>query len=188
MNSKQYAKERKLTLKQFNDLAKLILGTVPASLDEEQIANLDAALAQAAEQVNRLPESVSTEEPDLRETAEAAPLVTADSKDIAASGTATQVIALLGEDMLRRNIAIFLTHHIRSLQQIQETHKVILGKFEQQVYSETAETFARMTRNMQSSLSDIDKITHPQSPEDEQLYHDYLQLVDEFLSPPATNS
>lgn len=186
MNSKHYAKERKLTLKQFNELATLILGSVPASLEEEQIARLDAALAEAAQQVNALPE-VGTEALGAQE-AEPAPLATADSNTIAASGTTPQVIELLGEDMLRRNIAIFLTHHIRSLRQIQETHKTILGKFEQQVYTDTADTFARMTRNVQSSLSDMERLTHPQTAEDEQLYTDYLQLVDEFLSPSAPNS
>ncbi|MEH1831183.1 MAG: hypothetical protein V7L29_03640 [Nostoc sp.] len=84
--------------------------------------------------------------------------------------------------------AIFLTHHIRSLRQIQETHKIILGKFEQQVYTDTADTFARMTRNVQSSLNDMERLTHPQTTEDEQLYNDYLQLVDEFLAPSAANS
>ncbi|MHC5853593.1 hypothetical protein [Nostoc sp.] len=187
MNSKYYARERKLTLKQFNEIAKLILGSVPASLEEEQIARLDAALAEAAQQVNALPEA-GTEASGAQEATEPAPLVTADSNRVTPSGTTPQVIELLGEDMLRRNIAIFLTHHIRSLQQIQETHKTILGKFEQQVYTDTADTFARMTRNVQSSLSDVERLTHPQTAEDEQLYTDYLQLVDEFLSPSAPNS
>lgn len=187
MNSKHYARQRKLTLKQFNELATLILGSVPASLEEEQIARLDAALAEAAQQVNALPEA-STEATDAQEAAEPAPLAMADSNTIVASGTTTQVIELLGEDMLKRNIAIFLTHHIRSLRQIQETHKTILGKFEQQVYTDTADTFARMTRNVQSSLSDMERLTNPQTAEDEQLYNDYLQLVDEFLAPSAPNS
>lgn len=187
MNSKHYARQRKLTLKQFNELAMLILGSVPASLEEEQIARLDAALAEAAQQVNALPEA-DTEASGAQEAAEPAPLAAADSNRVIAPGTTTQVIELLGEDMLKRNIAIFLTHHIRSLQQIQETHKTILGKFEQQVYTDTAETFARMTRNVQSSLNDVQRLAHPQTAEDERLYNDYLQLVDDFLSPSAPNS
>ncbi|MEH1849376.1 MAG: hypothetical protein V7L25_31510 [Nostoc sp.] len=163
MNSKQYARERKLTLKQFNELATLILGSVPASLEEEQIARLDAALAEAAQQVNALPE-VGTEATDAQEATEPAPLATADSNSIEASSTTTQVIELLGEDMLRRNIAIFLTHHIRSLRQIQETYKTILGKFEQQVYTDTADTFARMTRNVQSSLTGLRQKLSPNKP------------------------
>lgn len=187
MNSKQYARERKLTLKQFNELSTIIFGTAPASLEEEQITRLDAALAEAAQQVNALPQA-STQETDAQEAAEPAPLATVDSNSIEANSTTTQVIELLGEDMLRRNIGIFLTHHIRSLRQIQETHKTLLGKFEQQVYTDTAETFARMTRNVQSSLNDRERLTYPQTIEDEQLYNDYLQLVDEFLAPSAPNS
>lgn len=190
MNHKEYAKSRKLTLKQFNDLSKLVLGAVAnGSLDDEQISKLDAAIAAAAEQVNALPEDNSPAEAIaagelLPETSqEAKALATSGNNGLGASNN-TQVIEILGEDLLRRNMAIFMTHHIRSLKRIAETHKAILNKFEQEVYSETAETFARMTHKMEDSFTDINRLTNQGSEEDQKLYEDYLLLVDEFLSPP----
>ncbi|MHC5730518.1 MAG: hypothetical protein ACYTXY_41710, partial [Nostoc sp.] len=149
MNHKEDAKSRKLTLKQFNDLSKLVLDAVAnGSLDDEQIAKLDAAIAAAAEQVNALPEGNSPAEAIAGElpqepSQEAIALATSGNNGLGTSNN-TQVIEILGEDLLRRNMAIFMTHHIRSLQRIAETHKAILNKFEQEVYNETAETFARM--------------------------------------------
>lgn len=189
MNHKEYAKSRKLTLKQFNDLSKLVLGAVAnGSLDDEQIAKLDAAIAAAAEQVNALSEGNSPAEANAGElppetSQEVNALATSANNGLGTSNN-TQVIEILGEDLLRRNMAIFMTHHIRSLQRVAETHKAILNKFEQEVYSETAETFARMTRKMEHSFTDINRLTNQASEEDQKLYEDYLLLVDEFLSPP----
>lgn len=189
MNHKEYAKSRKLTLKQFNDLSKLVLGAVAnGSLDDEQISQLDAAIAAAAEQVNTLPEGNNPAEAIAGElppetSQEANALATSGNNGLKTSNN-TQVIEILGEDLLRRNMAIFMTHHIRSLQRVAETHKAILNKFEQEVYSETAETFARMTRKMEDSFTDINRLTNQASEEDQKLYEDYLLLVDEFLSPP----
>jgi len=203
MNPKQYAKSRKLTLKQFNDLSKLVLGTgtnANGDLDDDQIAKLDAAIAAAAEQVNALPESnnpaeaIAGEESTethqtTKQTAnqEANALATSSNNGLKTSTNTSQVIEILGEDLLRRHMAIFMTHHVRSLQRIAETHKAILNKFEQNVYNETAETFARMTRKMEDSFSDINQIANPQTEEDKQLYQDYISLVDEFLSPQNPN-
>ncbi|WP_375493312.1 hypothetical protein [uncultured Nostoc sp.] len=191
MNHKEYAKSRKLTLKQFNDLSKLVLGTgtsASGDLDDEQISKLDAAIAAAAEQVNALSKGNSPAETIAGElpqetSQEANALATSGNNGLKTSSN-TQVIEILGEDLLRRNMAIFMTHHIRSLQRVAETHKAILNKFEQEVYSETAETFARMTRKMEDSFTDINRIAKPQTEEDKQLYQDYISLVEEFLSPP----
>lgn len=189
MNHKEYAKSRKLTLKQFNDLSKLVLHAVAnGSLDDEQTAKLDAAIAAAAEQVNALPEGNSLAEAIAGElpqetSQEANALATSGNNGLGTSNN-TQVIEILGEDLLRRNMAIFMTHHIRSLQRIAETHKAILNKFEQEVYNETAETFARMTHKMEDSFTDINRLANQGSEEDQKLYEDYLLLVDEFLSPP----
>lgn len=195
MNPKQYAKSRKLTLKQFNDLSKLVLGagtSAAGDLDDEQIAKLDAAIAAAAEQVNALSKGNSPAEAIAGElppetSQEANALATSSNNGLKTSTSTPQVIEILGEDLLRRNMAIFMTHHIRSLQRIAETHKAILNKFEQEVYNETAETFARMTRKMEDSFTDINRIANPQTEEDKQLYQDYILLVDEFLSPPNPN-
>jgi hypothetical protein len=196
MNPKIYAKSRKLTLKQCNDLCKLVLEQVPVTLTETQISRLDAALAAAAEQVAALPAS---DEADTQTALEEAPpseivaeltkaeagqadmLQVHEAKEIAQT---RQVIDVLGEETLRRNVTIFLTHHIKSLQRLSETHSAILHKFEQDIYHQTGETFGRMTRHMEQTFADAERIANPQTGEDEQLYQDYLGLVNEFLSTP----
>lgn len=179
MNLKQYAKSRKLTLKQLHDVCQVVLHEIPTTVNDEQEAKLDEALAEAAQKMAELPATRQDKTP-LNEQTESAPLATSPEPDLTVANR--QVMDVVGEDVLKRNIAIFMTHHIRSLQRIKDTHKAVLGKFEQDIYQQTGDTFARMTRNMESSFLDMERLANPQSEADEQLYQDYLKLVDDFLS------
>lgn len=186
MNLKQYAKSRKLTLKQLHNVCQVVLNEIPTTtLDDEQQVKLDEALAETAQKLAALPaskeEEITTQTPPEAEV-EPAPLATSTKPDLTAGNR--QVIDILGEDVLKRNVAIFMTHHIRTLQRVKDTHKAVLNKFEQDIYQQTGDTFARMTRNMESSFSDVERIANPQTEADEQAYQDYLKLVDDFLSNP----
>lgn len=208
MNVKTYAKARKLTLKQVNDLCNVVLEQVPATLTETQISRLDAALAAAAEKVAALPAANEPEDTTGAESSgDAMPsgLIAelTDDKEPAAGQEDTlsrlddspsvnmvqtnQVIEVLGEDLLRRNVTIFLTHHIKSLQRLSETHNAILSRFEEDIYHQTAETLGRMTRNVETAFATAERIANPQTKEDAQLYQDYLNLVNDFLSTPPSN-
>lgn len=211
MNLKVYAKSRKLTLKQANDLCKLVLGQTPTTLTEEEISHLDAAASAAAEQVAAALPAADTPEDETTEAelqaeatingAEITDPVTdnptqeetntqipSDSTSLVNSNgngitpQTREVIEILGEETLKRNVAIFMTHHIRSLQKLSQTHTAILHKFEQNIYEETSATFERMTRNLDQGFNTAQRIGNPKAQEDEQLYQDYLSLVNDFLS------
>ncbi|MBW4597523.1 MAG: hypothetical protein KME46_32660 [Brasilonema angustatum HA4187-MV1] len=202
MNIKTFAKSRKLTLKQVNELCNVVLEETPADLTQDHISKLDAALAAAAEKVAALPPGeeeesekppeneavLTTEEPEAEQelTAPQGNGMVVAAADEELTETA-QVIEILGEDLLRRNVAIFLTHHIKSLQRLTQTHSDILHKFEQDIYAQTGETLARMTRNTEEAFNVVERIAKPQTTEDEQRYQEYLSLVSDFLSTPVTN-
>lgn len=171
MNLKDYAKSRKLTLKQAQDLCRLVLEEVPLALTQENIAGLDEAAAAAAQQLAALPageEAIASSPAPLVSNAPAQPVTSQTRK----------VIAALGEDTLRQNIALFMTSRITQLQQIHATHQAILTKFEADINYQTNAMFERLAQSAQlPSGSQIEPLS-----EADQAYQDYLGLLDSYLS------
>lgn len=179
MHLKAYSKSRKITLHKLGELCQAVLNETPGCLSEEQTLQLDAALANAAKQVTALLPEVATEPAEDKEISSS--LTQAQQPSLSPSNART-VIGIIGEDTLRRNIAIFLTHHISNLQKLRHAHDEILFRFEQDVYRDTSDTFGRITRNLANAHSGIDKIIHPQTPEEEAYFAECLKLAEEFLS------
>jgi len=165
MNLKDYAKSRKLTLKQAQDLCQLVLEAVPLTLTEENITGLDEAAAAAAQQVTALPAG------------EESPAALVSNTPQSVKAQTREVIAALGEDTLRQNIALFMTSRITQLQQLHATHQAILSKFEADIQYQTNAMFERLAQSAQlSSGSQTEPLT-----EADQAYQDYLRLLDSYL-------
>ena len=159
------------------DFCKTVLEVTeaPDDLTDDQIEKLETTLRQATEQV-ALPPGPDADNSPAR-------IVTTDPASL---DKTQQVIENIGVEHLQRHAMMYLAQHRRFLQRIGQVQDEMLLKFEQEVYGRTANSFDKMTREMETAfngvLSDSERISNPQTTDDATFYQDYLTLVDEFLT------
>lgn len=186
MTLQQFAKQRNLKVAQVRELCKEILGNIPDTLTDENIAALDQALVEAANKA--LPQS--------NEDTNKGELTVTDSQELTtpANTNPTQsdrVIRVVGESVLRQNLQLYLQnvkkHFLAQQFEIDSLHFQI----EQGYYSKLAsyqqlnqsESIQRINKNSQLlTRQGVEQLKTDSSipSEDVEILNDIGELMDFF--------
>lgn len=155
MKLQQFAKLRNLKIKQVRELCTEILGNIPDTLTDENIAALDQALLEAANKA--LPQSVDDNQP----TEDKGELVATENQtnlyNLDNSNQSDRVVRIVGESVLRQNLQLYLQnvkkHFLAQQFEIDTLHFQIEQGYYQKLssYQQTnqSESIARMNKNSQ---------------------------------------
>lgn len=181
MELKQFAESRSITLTKVKKLCNEILGTVPASLTEEQITQLDTHLLSAAKALN----------PALEENTESAiaPLESAGIQPNEPTEIDQKVINIIGVKELKTNLLLYLQQAKSRLQVEKFKAESLIFQAEQRFYSDLAnhqkttqdDSLRRMTLNSNVWNSSGMKQLKPEEDSEElDLHNELLELMESF--------
>ena len=185
MTLQQFAKLRNLKIKQVRELCTEILGNIPDSLTDENIAIIDDALLNAANKA--LPESQEDDQP-VEPSGE---LSTTDDEETTIQTTADRVVRIVGESVLRQNLQLYLQNVKKHFLAQQFEIDALHFQIEQGYYSKLSsyqqvnqsESIHRMNKNSQLlTRQGIEALkTNSNIPsEDVEILTDIGQLMDFF--------
>lgn len=179
MNLKQFAESRNLQLTKLKKLCNEILGNIPASLTDEQIAKIDAHLLSAVKALN-------TEE----DTAGAiAPVDSASIEQQSPTEVDQKVIEIVGIKELKENLLLYLKKAKERLELEKFKAESLIFQAEQHYYNDLAnhqkkaqnESLQRMQRNTDVWHSEGIKNLRPTDNSEElDLHNELLQLMETF--------
>lgn len=101
MTLQQFAKQHNLKIKQVRELCTEVLGTIPDSLTDENIAAIDNALFNAANKA--LPQSQDDQPAEI-----SGELVAATQENSIQETSSDRVVRIVGESVLRQNLQLYL--------------------------------------------------------------------------------
>ena len=151
MTLQQFAKQRNLKIKQVRELCTEVLGSIPDTLTDENIAAIDNALFDAANKA--LPQSQEDDQP----TEPSGELVATENQTNLQETSNDRVVRIVGESVLRQNLQLYLQnvkkHFLAQQFEIDSLHFQI----EQGYYSKLAsyqqinqnESIQRINKNSQ---------------------------------------
>ncbi|MEY3223590.1 MAG: hypothetical protein RLZZ203_2446 [Cyanobacteriota bacterium] len=151
MTLQQFAKQHNLRIKQVRELCIEILGSIPESLTDENIAAIDNALFNAANK-SLLPESQ-----DSTPIETSGDLVVTDSQTNLQETSSDRVVRIVGESVLRQNLQLYLQnvkkHYLAQQFEIDSLHFQIEQGYYQKLASyqqiNQNESIARINKNSQ---------------------------------------
>lgn len=181
MELKQFAESRSTTLTKIKKLCSEIIGTVPASLTEEQIIQLDVHLLSAAKALNPAPE---------RNTESAiAPIDSAEMQRSEPTEIDQKVIEIIGVKELKSNLLLYLQQAKSRLKVEKFKAESLIFQAEQRFYSDLAnhqkttqdDSLRRMTLNSNVWNSEGLKQLKPgEDSEELNLHSELLELMESF--------
>lgn len=181
MELKQFAESRNISLTKVKKLCNEILGTVPASLTEEQITQLDTHLLAAAKALT----------PVLEENTESAiaPLESGEIQPTQPTEIDQKVINIIGVKELKTNLLLYLQQAKSRLQVEKFKAESLIFQAEQRFYSDLAnhqktaqdESLRRMEFNSNIwNSSGIKQLKPEGDSEDLDLHNELLDLMESF--------
>lgn len=181
MNLKQFAESRNIQLTKLKKLCNEILGTIPASLTDEQIVQIDAHLLSAAKALNP-----STEE----DTAGAiAPLGNTGIEQQPPTEIDQKVIDIIGVKELKENLLLYLKKAKERLELEKFKAESLIFQAEQHYYNDLAnhqnkaqnESLQRMQRNTDVWHSEgLKNLRSTDNSEELDLHNELLELMESF--------